>query len=673
MGVEGDYSSLFLFLFMRTISRLLATALLGSAALGTAVPTLAQDARTLDEVVVTANKSPQKQSQTGKVVTVLPDSVLQRYASQTVSQLLTRQAGLMIVGAQGPLGSNQDVYMRGASVGNTLILLDGVPVYDPSGTVNAFDLNLITVGECERIEILKGAQSTAYGSDAVAGVISISTRNGRGKRPLQVSATAQYGTYNTFRGGIGLSGATDKVSYNLQYTRLSSTGFSVATDRENTGTFDKDGYRQNALLGNVAVTLNPQLTLKLRGLTTAYQTDLDAGAFGDEKDYTSRNRFSFGSADLEWTHQRGKLVANYGVSGSRRIYKDDSTSVEPSAFDKYSYSTYGGLTHFAELYHTLTIHRNIELLTGADYRFANTDQTYRSVSSYGLYESPPLGADTARTNQVSFYTSGVWRTQKGLSVELGGRYNHHSVYGNAFTYSFNPSYLIQDQVKLFANLSSGFRAPSLYQIFSPYGNRALKPERSQSIEAGVQVFTKLKNAWVRALYFDRRVRDVIFFQSLSVPPYTSLYINFDRQHDHGWEFDGQAQLGKLSLTGNLTLLDGRVTTQASGRDTTYNNLFRRPKVLTNLTAGYQITSALFASAAFRSVGSRIDRFYNATTFATENVTLAPYSTVDLYAEYRLKQIRLYADVQNLFDKQYADSYGYNTRRRTVNIGVRVSW
>lgn len=658
---------------MRNTTRLLTATLLGTFALGTAVPALAQTTQTLDEVVVTANKFPQKQSQTGKVITVIPDSVLQRYATQTVGELLARQAGIMLVGAQGPLGTNPDIYTRGAGAGNTLVLLDGIPVYDPSGTANSFDLNLITVGECERIEILKGAQSTAYGSDAVAGVISISTRKA-GKRPLGGTATAQYGSYQTFRGTIGVNGATDRVSYNLQYTRLSSAGFSAATDRENTGTFDKDGFRQNAFLGTIAIALRPDLILKFRGLSTGYTTDIDAGAFADEKDFRIKSQFNLAATGLEWTHQRGKLTVNYALTDSRRQFTDDSALVEPTAFNKYSYQEYGGLTHFAEIYNTVKIQNNLEILVGADYRFANTDQSYFSVDRQGQpYQSPSLGADTARTGQGSLYASGVFRTG-GLSVELGGRYNNHSIYGNAFTYSFNPSYLIKRQVKVFANLSSGFRAPTLYQLFSPYGNKDLQPERSQSIEAGVQVFTRTKNAWVRALYFDRHIRDAIFFQSLSVPPYTSQYINFDNQYAHGVELEAQAQLKKLILTGNLTLLEGRTVSRAGERDTTYTNLFRQPKAMLNLSAGYQFTTSLFGSVALRSVGERVDRFFNDQTFAVDDVPLAAYTTIDIYAEYRIGQyVRLYGDIRNVFDQTYLDIYGYNTRRRNGNIGIRASF
>jgi vitamin B12 transporter len=633
--------------------------------------------RQLDAVTVTANRVEQKLSQTGKVVTVLSDSILQRYATQSVSELLSRQAGLHIVGANGPLGTNPDIYMRGASAGNTLILLDGLPIYDPSGTANTFDLNLLTVGECDRIEILRGAQSTTYGSDAVAGVINIFTRRGvansAGRKPVGVTASLNYGSYQTFRGTVGVSGQTEKLSYNVQYTRQSSAGFSAATDRTGQQNFDKDGYRQNALLANLTLQLSSKLSWQIRGITTGYSTDLDAGAFADEKDFTYHNQFKQIATGLTYRHNRGRLVVNYGLSNSRRTYTNDSTAVEPGAFDKYAYQEYGGLAQFAEAYHSLKLGRWGELLTGADYRFSNTDQIYRSISSFGLYEAPPIGADTARIGQVGVYATGLVTPYRGLSIELGGRYNRNSLYGSVFTYSFNPSYLVADRVKVFVNLSSGFRAPTLYQLFSPYGNKALQPERSHSTEAGLQFFTKSRNAWVRAVYFDRQIDNVIFFESLNAAPF-GRYINFDRQHDHGWEFEVQSQMNKLLLTGNLTLLNGAITTQTAGRDTTYTNLFRRPKMQLNFTAGYQFTPALLVSATVRSLGDRVDRFYNDETFGTENVTLQAYTTVDIYAEGKINpRLRVYADARNLFNKSYTDVYGYNTRGRNANVGIRFTW
>ncbi|RYY93501.1 MAG: TonB-dependent receptor, partial [Chitinophagaceae bacterium] len=151
------------------------------AALAFGSPLLAQQAdssTTLGEVVVTANKFPKAAGETGKEVTVIGRDVLDRNSGRTVAEVLSVQAGFRIVGSQNNLGTNQDLYLRGAGVGKTLILIDGIPAYDPSGIDQAFDLNSIPLDNIERVEIVKGALSTLYGSDAIAGVVNIITRKG---------------------------------------------------------------------------------------------------------------------------------------------------------------------------------------------------------------------------------------------------------------------------------------------------------------------------------------------------------------------------------------------------------------------------------------------------------------------------------------------------------------
>ena len=149
--------------------------------------------KSMEEITVTANRFPQKQNTTGKVVTIIPRSVIEKSSGMGLGELLNQQAGLMLPGANNTLGTNQDVYMRGAATGNTLILLDGVPVYDASTIANTFDINHLSLDNIERIEVLKGAQSTLYGSDAVAGVIHIITRKHTTK-PVSVFGTLAGGS-----------------------------------------------------------------------------------------------------------------------------------------------------------------------------------------------------------------------------------------------------------------------------------------------------------------------------------------------------------------------------------------------------------------------------------------------------------------------------------------------
>jgi vitamin B12 transporter len=198
--------------------------------------------QTLDNVIVTANKFAQKQSTTGKVITVITKDQIEKSSGKTVAQILNEQAGVTIAGAYNNAGSVQTVFMRGASSGRTLILLDGIPMNDPSMINNEFDLNLFSLSQVEQIEICRGAQSTLYGSDAIAGVINIITVNPNVKKPLNIKTTHSIGSFGTYKGNIQVYGKANKLSYSARYAKLKTDGFSAAFGRANNPFYDKDAY-----------------------------------------------------------------------------------------------------------------------------------------------------------------------------------------------------------------------------------------------------------------------------------------------------------------------------------------------------------------------------------------------------------------------------------------------
>ncbi len=197
----------------------------------------------LEDVIVTANKIEQKQNGTSKVITVISAAQIQQNAGRTIAQLLNEQAGLSLPGALSNLGTVPSIYMRGAASGRTLILLDGAPVGDPSMISNEFDLNLVPLNQVERIEILKGAQSTLYGSDAIGGVINIITKSK--DKPL-VSGALSYGSYGTKQGNVQFNSSINKLNYTIGFENQNADGFSSAKDITSKGNFDKDGYQNNS-------------------------------------------------------------------------------------------------------------------------------------------------------------------------------------------------------------------------------------------------------------------------------------------------------------------------------------------------------------------------------------------------------------------------------------------
>lgn len=639
-------------------------------ALCASVESIAQNSektKVLDEVIVSTNKYPQKQSQSGKVVTVIDAATIQRSKGKTVGELLNQQVGLTVIGSQNTLGTNQDLYLRGAGAGYTLILVDGLPVYDPSGASTSFDINLIAIDQIERIEILKGGQSSLYGSDAVAGVINIITLKNSGKK-LGLSGSLAGGSYDTYRASVNAGGQYKKTTYGLSWNGTKSNGISAAKQPETAKTaFDNDGFKQNNFQVKLGQQVGENLTLRADLMSNYYKTDLDAGAFKDEKDYTFENKNLLWSVGGAYQLKNGKLTVNFQQTNGQRVYVDDSAHVEAGAFANYSYGYYRGVARFAEAYYAHTFSDKIKWVLGVENRWQNTDQTYLSISSYGPYESPAIKASTANTSLFSGCTSLNLQDFNGFGLELGGRYNNHSIYGNNFTYNLNPFYWIGDRLKVLATYSSSYKAPSLYQLFSPYGNEALKPEVGKTGEIGAQYFSKNHQSYIRGVYFNRNIKDVIAYISINQDPW-GRYVNLSQQKDHGFEVDAQLGIGKAQIKANYTFVDGEVTTEVAGKDTTYANLFRRPKHSVNVNVSYQILKNWSAQLALRSVSKASSGPYD-----DAKVILGNYTTLDFYTEYQINStIKLFFDLKNLTDKEFSDVPGYNSRRRNFMAGAVFS-
>lgn len=570
-----------------------------------------QDSTSLEEVVITSNKYPKKQSETGKVVIVITREQLEKSGGRTFSELLNTISGTTIIGANNILGTNQTVSIRGASAGNVLLLLDGIPVNDPSVISNYFDLNFISSGQVERIEILKGGQSTLYGSDAVAGVINIiSKKPAAGTFNIYGDLTG--GSYNTPQQNLGFSTRGKQADLSFNYTHLGSDGFSTAYDENKTGLFDKDGIEQNTVSGKLGFQVSPKIKASLFSSYSRYKTDLDASAFTDDRDYTGLNKNTQAGTSVVYKHKLGSLHATYSYNRAQRLYIDEPGHIS-NPFSSYSRADYTGRTHFAEVYNSWLL-KSLEILAGADYRFNNTDQSYYSTGSFGPYTAPILAA---KMNQFSPYVSLVYKSNTGFTTEIGGRFNNHSEYGNNFTFTFNPSYAISNKVKIFANLYSAFKTPTLYQLFDAFaGNAGLKPEKAMIAEAGTAV-TVAKTFRLRVVGFYRNTDDAIVY-TYNPALFESKYLNVSEQKNYGVEFEMNYSRGKLSMDANYTYTDGETTSAFDGtgspigKDTTYFNLYRIPKHTINFLLGVQATKAIFIQAQARSVSKREEFIYGST-------------------------------------------------------------
>lgn len=621
-------------------------------------------ANQLNEIVVTATKFARKAGESGKVVTVLSQEYLQRNSGKPLSSILNNQAGLVVNGAENAPGTNQDVYMRGAATGNTLILVDGIPVNDASQISNAFDLNFIPVTLVERVEILRGSQSTLYGSDAVAGVINIITKK-PGDRKIGVSANGAYGSYDTWQGGAGVNGRIGKLSYLAGYQYKRTGGFSAAYDSTAATGFDKDGFKRHSVFAKAGLQVTDRWQLQYLVNWSNYRADLDEAAFVDDEDYNLHNRYLLNAFSSRFNFNKGSWTLVYSYQRNKRRLTNDSGYIPKSSFPtRYSDGRFISGTHQLETYLNWDVTRELQLVTGAEFRTSNTEQYSLYMDEYAAYPPSEISPDSAHTRQFSHYASLLLHNVGGVNLEVGGRFNYHNIYGNNQTISFNPSYLLNDRHKLFINISSAYKVPTLYQLYAEYGNKDLLPESSINYEAGYQGALWQNRVNLRVVGFHRETRDLIIFYTDPVT-FRSLYINADKQKAYGGELEaGWNITGALSLNLNYTYVNGKVEQQ----DTSYYNLYRRPRHALNAELGCQLTPALYASAQYKYVSRRWESVFGAAPFV-----LGDYYTLGAYAEYRpIPQLKIFADLRNITGQQYFDVRGYNARKFNFMTGVTIN-
>jgi vitamin B12 transporter len=618
-----------------------------------------QDTTTLDEVVVTANKMAQKQSTTGKVVTVITKSDLEKMGNKNLATLLQEQVGVTVNGSSNNAGSVQTIFTRGASGGRTLVLLDGIPVNDPSFINNDLDLNLFATSSIERIEICRGAQSTLYGSDAIAGVINIITTSKDISRPLQINASSILGSFGTQKNNLQVAGKKNKWSYSGRLAHTNSNGFSAANDTTGKNNFDADYYKGLAVHGQINYAATEHFSVKAFSMYNKYKAGVDAGVFRDDRDFTIENSSLLLGTGFVYKKKNFQITGTYQHNTLDRNFLNDSAHKTSTWFEK---NDYAAASDYAEIYTSVKLSDRLTALAGLDYRKGSYSQDYLSVSGWGPYK---FNDPTRYAEQSAIYGSLLYTSlNKKLTLELGGRANKHSVYGNNQTFTFNPSFAVNANTRIFASVSTGFKAPSLYQISI---NDKLDPEKATSYEAGFSY--QNKSLQTRLVYFNRQTANGIDYNYINYQ-----YFNYVKQAVNGLEFEIRKSIAhQISAFANYTFLAGKETTQnrITNKDTiTYDYLLRRPAHQLNMGISAQVNTKLRLEITGRYASKR----YDVGGYAVRDILLKSYVTLAANVDYQLnKHWRFTADIQNFTNTKYYEVYGFKTMPLNASVGAVFSW
>jgi len=449
------------------------------------------------------------------------------------------------------------------------------------------------------------------------------------------------------------------IAINLSNT--DSRGFPAATDTTGKAGFKNDGFHQRS----VSVNLDQQVSQKfiLNGnFQTSYNTgNLPFGAFEDDKNYTYNNTFLLAGIGARLLLPKGVLTINLSQNDVWNNYNDVPTVLNDST--RQAAKNTGHITD-AEAVLNYNLSKHFDFTSGAGFKYSSTNQ-YSLYNTMGYNPAPAVIGDDAHNSITSVYSSFFYKSDI-FHMELGGRYNYDSKYGSNLTYTINPSILLAKQFKIFGTMASAFKAPSLYQLFSQYGNINLKPETTTSYEAGFD-WQIIRNALsFNTVFYKYNTKDVIYFFTETASPFNSFYQNGSYQKDKGFESELKLSLDKLTASAYVAYVTGKQT-DATGAET--DNLYRRPKNTYGINVYYQFESDFSAGLIYKYTGDRSDENFN--TFPTTIVDLKHYNLLDAHLQYEVnKHISLFTDLKNLLDVKYTDWLGYNTSRFNFMAGIK---
>ncbi len=604
----------------------------------------------LDDVLVTATKYPTDVQNISSSYTIIGKQQIQMINAPSVLQLLRDVEGISIA-QQGGIGTLNSLFMRGANANHTLVLIDGVEVNDPSSPRNAFDLSHLQTENVDRIEIVRGAQSTLYGSDALAGIINIFTQPGSDVNKLQLRTEGGSNSY--YKGSGHFTGSYDFLNYSINFSRLSTEGISAANEKY--GNTEADGYTNNSFSSLLGVEILQNLKLNLNYRFTDASTDLDQGSkLGDDPNYTYDIEENIFNSSLNWNLFNDKWQQKFSGSVLRRISKSKN---EPDKINSGSSTNFTNATRtkFEWLNNLKFIPYNIVTI-GFETELEKANTEYKSESEFGPFESV-FPSQQMRTN--SAFAQNQLILDGGFSAVAGLRYDDNEKYGGHSTFKFGVSYFYDKTgTKLKANYGTGFKAPTLYYLFDPaFGNPNLKPEESKGWDAGFEQYFFGSNFSFGATYFTNEFKNLFGFDENFVT------INIDKAETKGVETFLTYYSDNFYVHLTYTYTDA---VDLSGEEET--KLIRRPADKVTLFVSYNPFEKLNLNSRIRYIGEREDDDFS--TFPSTRVQLSDYTIVDFTVNYKLlSNLNLFGRVENLFDTEYEEVLYYGTLGRTFYAGL----
>jgi vitamin B12 transporter len=624
------------------------------------------------EIVVTATKTDTPLAQVGSSITVMSGEELLQEGISSVEEALRRVAGVAIV-QTGGAGQTTSLFVRGGNSNYTKVLIDGIAVNEPGGMYNLANMPLTGI---DRIEIVRGAQSALFGSDALGGVVQIFTRKGtsEGLSP-KPAALVEGGTFSTFHYAGRIQGGGNRMDYALSFSRT-DTDNDVLNSSFNDATISANlGFQPSKKTEIRAIFRSEAGRAGVPGAWAFQRPDGDA--YYRHRNVAGSLAFTVTPTTF-WTQK-----FSYTASDSRQL------SANPEDSGSYTPEYQGRQAPFVfsdYVYQTLNDTRRQRISTQSDmtlpwgHLFTFGGEYERESGTVGDPQGEPL---EAKRNNFSGFLQDQWSLRNRFFAVAGIQLGVNDSFGFFATPRLSLAFLLNQPVpggfwgltKLKANFGLGIKEPSLLESYSnsPYfkGNPDLLPEKAVSFDAGLEQILMEGRTVFEATYFQNRFRNQIGYEVIDYQTFAGTFFNLGKARARGLETTLRQRLIQgLEISGSYTFLDSEVLEGSNSSDPVYakgQELLRRPRHSGYLDLRWEPGRWTFGAAGI-FVGGRADSDFSYMGFTRNK----GYGILNLLASFKLGAgMSVFASVNNATNERYMEVLGYPALRANFRIGLRT--
>lgn len=612
----------------------------------------AQQEIEIEEVTI-ASKTKQQLYKTGKNVQLISEKDLEQHKGQNLTDVLNQVAGFQITGNFNNSPEPKAMKIRGGKSANVLILIDGIPLKDVTGNdYTVSDLRLIALENVESIEILNGASSVLYGSNATVSVINIKTKKSATKK-IEGMLDARAGSFSTFAQNVLAKGKINQFNYQVSGFNEKSTGLSSAEGID----FAKDGFEKQNINANVGFNAE-NYSINLNGGWNHHLFDYDGGAFTDA-DNRGNDSQSYIGGNANFKYNKGEISFNTRYSGNERDGQSWMNNEYQSQFN------FAGKNFYSELLNQYQVSENISFITGV--QFENQKMGAKSLPFGGTELQEDLNRNDTKVHNFDVFAN-VNLNYKLLNLDAGARMTDHSKFGNHWVYSLNP-FILKEMENLYFKLgysySTAFIAPTLYQNYGslPYviGNFDLKPETNSSHEIDLSLGKKDQSIVFTASLFQRQEKDAFAYEIVDFNTYAGQFKNVGENKVKGFDLGLAYQVNdKIKFGGNFSFVEKEKQ----------ETMLRQPKQRINSYVEILPFQSTSISLSHQFVSKRKDSYYDSATFDVKNIALESFNLFNLNVNQKINsKVDAYLNIGNLFNKSYVDVIGYTTKPRNYTFGM----